>query len=216
MSFDKTSIGIFLCLEERSLFIKDFIKSLSLAANDNTHLHIVDIDSSSDIDENILEMIGDIQFEDTKEEFVSSKGKHGKLNITLTKMCKRKKDIVKNYYFYEYMTNYDLIGFFESNVVFYPEILKKAASLLNNDSFIFGSCYFDNDVLTKSNFRYTNYQKSFTVDTCINTNFFINKLAAESIKPVEFFQKQKNPISIIGENFLCYKFYEKGFMVKEQ
>ena len=140
MSFDETSIGILVCLEQRYAFIKDFIQSLSLASNKKTDLYLIDTDISSDVDDNIIDLMGNIEIEETEEGSILTKGIFNNIKLILIKMCDIKKNAVKNYIMYTYLNKYDICGFFEPNVIFYPDFLKKASSILNNGSYIVGSC----------------------------------------------------------------------------
>jgi hypothetical protein len=216
MSFDETSIGILVCLEQRYAFIKDFIQSLSLASNKKTDLYLIDTDISSDVDDNIIDLMGNIEIEETEEGFILTKGIFNNIKLILIKMCDNKKNAVKNYIMYTYLNKYDICGFFEPNVIFYPDFLKKASSILNNGSYIVGSCYSNNEELSKNGYKFTNYKKSFSSDEESNEcNFFTNRLVIESIKPYNLFQKERTPLSIIGDNFLCHRFTEKLYLVKQ-
>lgn len=216
MSFDKASIAILVCLNKRSSVTKDLIQSLSVACNSTTTLFLVDTDSFSDIDDSILEMMTDIKIDEVPNDLIFTTGAYNKLNIVLVKMAEIKLNSIKNYMLYNYLSKFDICGIFDQNVIFYPSILQKTCDVLNVNSYINGLFYCDNIVLSANNHKYTNYQKAFLFnETNIESNFFINKLVIETIKPVNLFDKNTNIMSVIGKNFICHKSKEKLYMVKQ-
>lgn len=216
MSFDEASIGILVCLNKRSLVTKDLIQSLSIACNSNTTLFLVDTDSISDIDDSILEIMSDIKINEMPNDLVFTTGVFKKLNIVLVKMAEIKINAIKNYMLYNYLSKFDVSGIFDQNVIFYPSILQEACNVLNVDSYIKGLFYCDNIVLSANNHKYIDYKKTFKFnDTNIESNFLINKLVIETIKPSNLFDKKESIMSIIGKSFVFYKSNNKLYMVKE-
>lgn len=217
MSINESKIAIMVFFDKYSSTIKDLIQSISLCSSFDICLYLLDNELSSDISDEILEMMGELTIEEKKDNIVFTKGRYKNLEIILTKVCEFDRETVLNYFTYEYMTFYDIVGVFNKNVVFYPHIIDSVSSILKKDSFITGCCYSNCDVLTKNGYRYSDYKKSFSCDkeNSNSYNFFISKLAIETTKPKNIFTKNKNPTLIIGENFLCQRINEKLYMVKE-
>ena len=129
MSINESKIAIMVFFDKYSSTIKDLIQSISLCSSFDICLYLLDNELSSDISDEILEMMGELTIEEKKDNIVFTKGRYKNLDIVMTKVCEFDRETVLNYFTYEYAFSYDIVGVFNKNVVFYPNAIDSISSI---------------------------------------------------------------------------------------